>query len=274
MSREGREGMQDFAVTPGVLDTTAGICLTEADAALNTIDQFKAYLQSLQSAYQPVSPDVFAKMLDDFEICAQEYCRSLAGMGSGLRRNYANYSDIEQLNTKLVSIGHFNPVTYDVDATLPPAGTPQTPVPSPDTAGTDNSAAVAGGGSPPPSGSGAPPQVDAWISQAIRVMEDSGIPASQLNPQDLWIIIQYESGGDPTAINTWDSNAAMGTPSTGMMQTIAPTFNAYALPGHNDIMNPVDNIIAGTRYALDRYGSLDNVPGVLAVHNGQPYVPY
>jgi WXG100 family type VII secretion target len=56
--------------------------------------------------------------------------------------------------------------------------------------------------------------------------------------------------------------------------TIGPTFNSYALPGHGDIRNPVDNIIAGVRYALARYGSLDNVPGVAAVHHGQPYVGY
>ncbi|MFD0637429.1 hypothetical protein ACFQ9X_43495 [Catenulispora yoronensis] len=43
------------------------------------------------------------------------------------------------------------------------------------------------------------------------------------------------------------------------MQTIAPTFNAYALAGHNNIYNPVDNIIAGVRYAAARYGSLDSV---------------
>ena len=73
---------------------------------------------------------------------------------------------------------------------------------------------------------------------------------------------------------TGNSNAAAGTPSAGLMQTIAPTFDAYALPGHGDIYDPVDNIIAGVRYALARYGSLDNVPGVAAVRSGQPYVGY
>ena len=87
-------------------------------------------------------------------------------------------------------------------------------------------------------------------------------------------IIQHESGGDPNAINNYDINAQEGHPSIGLTQTIQPTFNSYALPGHGDIRNPVDNIIAGVRYALARYGSLDNVPGVAAVHHGQSYVGY
>ena len=73
---------------------------------------------------------------------------------------------------------------------------------------------------------------------------------------------------------TGNSNAAAGIPSAGLMQTIAPTFDAYALPGYGNIYDPVDNIIAGVRYALARYGSLDNVPGVAAVRSGQPYVGY
>jgi SLT domain-containing protein len=58
------------------------------------------------------------------------------------------------------------------------------------------------------------------------------------------------------------------------MQTIDSTFNSYALAGHTDIWNPVDNIVAGVRYALSRYGSLDAVPGVAAVHSGGSYVGY
>jgi uncharacterized protein YukE len=122
--------------------------------------------------------------------------------------------------------------------------------------------------------SGAPQQVDAWIRQAIQILEASGVPASQLNAQHIWQIIEHESSGNPSAVNTWDYNAVAGTPSIGLMQTIQPTFNAYALPGHGEITNPIDNIIAGTRYALGRYGSLDNVPGIDALRRGQPYVGY
>ena len=58
------------------------------------------------------------------------------------------------------------------------------------------------------------------------------------------------------------------------MQTIGPTFEAYKLPGHDEITDPVDNIIAGVRYAVDRYGSVSAVPGVEALARGDAYVGY
>lgn len=66
-----------------------------------------------------------------------------------------------------------------------------------------------------------------------------------------------ESGGNPLAINKWDSNAKKGTPSKGLMQVIDPTFNAYARSGFNkNIYDPLSNILASIRYATSRYGSL------------------
>jgi SLT domain-containing protein len=58
------------------------------------------------------------------------------------------------------------------------------------------------------------------------------------------------------------------------MQTIPSTFRHYALPGHTQILDPVDNIVAGVRYAVRRYGSVSNVPGVKAVAAGHGYVGY
>ncbi|HEY9724396.1 MAG TPA: NlpC/P60 family protein [Oscillatoriaceae cyanobacterium] len=113
-----------------------------------------------------------------------------------------------------------------------------------------------------------------WIDQAMKILEQNGVPASALNANDINTIIQHESGGDPNAQNNWDSNAAAGTPSIGLMQTIQPTFDANKLPGHGDIRNPVDNIIAGVRYALGRYGSLSNVPGIKSLASGGSYVGY
>ncbi|WP_084484746.1 transglycosylase SLT domain-containing protein [Nocardia anaemiae] len=113
-----------------------------------------------------------------------------------------------------------------------------------------------------------------WINDALRILAANGYDTRYINPADIAAIIQHESAGDPNAINLWDSNAAKGTPSKGLMQTIDPTFNAYALPGHRDIWNPVDNIIAGVRYAIARYGSVSNVPGIQAMHQGGHYVGY
>lgn len=122
---------------------------------------------------------------------------------------------------------------------------------------------------PAPSGS-----VQDWINQATAILEQNGYRADQLNSADIALIIQNESHGNPNAINLYDSNAAAGHPSQGLMQTIPSTFAEHALPGHGNITDPVDNIIAGVRYAIGKYGSLDNVPGVKAVRSGQKYVGY
>ena len=63
-------------------------------------------------------------------------------------------------------------------------------------------------------------------------------------------------------------------PSEGIAQVIGPTFHAYQLHGYGDIWNPVDNMIAAFRYAIGRYGSMNNIPGVVAVRQGGSYIGY
>jgi Transglycosylase SLT domain len=93
--------------------------------------------------------------------------------------------------------------------------------------------------------------LDGWIAEALQIMN---------LPQDLAPgvkqIIMAESGGNPRAVNTWDSNAMRGTPSRGLMQTIPSTFRTYVHPDLADrsITDPVANITAGVRYMIDRYG--------------------
>lgn len=79
-------------------------------------------------------------------------------------------------------------------------------------------------------------------------------------PEGLITLIMRESGGNPFSLNLWDSNAMMGDPSGGLMQTIGATFRAYAdprVPG--GMFDPVANIVAGMNYIHARYGSLHNV---------------
>ncbi|RKG94387.1 LysM peptidoglycan-binding domain-containing protein [Corallococcus sp. CA053C] len=125
-----------------------------------------------------------------------------------------------------------------------------------------------------PVGDVPPGQVGDWIKQAMDILKANGVPAEKMDPQAIAAIIQHESSGNPNAINNWDSNAQKGTPSIGLMQTIQPTFDAHKLPGHDNIRNPVDNIIAGVRYSIERYGSVSNVPGIKGLQNGSGYVGY
>ncbi len=104
-----------------------------------------------------------------------------------------------------------------------------------------------------------PDNLDGWIREAMDVMAQNGIPGSY---DSIHRNIMRESSGNPAAINLWDSNAAKGTPSKGLLQVIDPTFQAYHVPGTAfDPFDPVANIAAACNYAADRYGSIDNVFG-------------
>lgn len=99
--------------------------------------------------------------------------------------------------------------------------------------------------------------VEQWRALGIQMLEMQGQSVDNIGR--LLMQMQTESGGNPNAINLWDSNAAKGTPSKGLMQVIDPTFQAYRDPRlPNDIWNPGANIAASIRYTLDRYTTLAN----------------
>ncbi|CAL9546238.1 hypothetical protein SUDANB176_04347 [Streptomyces sp. enrichment culture] len=104
-----------------------------------------------------------------------------------------------------------------------------------------------------------PDNLDGWIRESLSIMAQHGIPGSY---EGIHRNVMRESSGNPAAINNWDSNAAAGTPSKGLLQVIDPTFQAYHVPGTAfDPFDPVANITAACNYAADRYGSIDNVFG-------------
>ncbi|MGF6884027.1 hypothetical protein ABIA39_003732 [Nocardia sp. GAS34] len=99
--------------------------------------------------------------------------------------------------------------------------------------------------------------LDGWIRNAQFVLNQNHIPGSY---GAIHRNIMRESGGNPRAINLYDSNAARGIPSKGLMQVIDPTFRAYHVDGTSwDIYDPVANITAACNYAAHRYGTIDNV---------------
>ena len=102
-----------------------------------------------------------------------------------------------------------------------------------------------------------PNNLNGWIAEARHILAQHGdrVPsAGAIKARAL-----TESSGNPHAENHWDENQALYGGTFGLLQTIKPTFAEWSLPGHKQIENPVDSIIAGVRYANDRYGSFTTV---------------
>lgn len=85
----------------------------------------------------------------------------------------------------------------------------------------------------------------------IAALKRAGYPVTEGNINAMLRRIQIESGGNPNAVNRWDSNARAGTPSIGLAQVIGPTFAQY---GSGNIYDPVDNVTASLNYIRARYG--------------------
>ncbi|AZF90620.1 hypothetical protein CHPC873_0017 [Streptococcus phage CHPC873] len=111
----------------------------------------------------------------------------------------------------------------------------------------------AGGGEDHPQGTG----VARWRDTVVRALEANGIEPNNFRISKILATIQRESNGDPNAQNNWDINALRGDPSVGLMQTTGRTFNAYKHPGHNNIRNGYDNLLAAINYIKHTYGTSD-----------------
>jgi hypothetical protein len=75
--------------------------------------------------------------------------------------------------------------------------------------------------------------------------------------------IQFESGGNPTAVNKYDINWQEGHPSVGLAQVIRGTFQEFAGQYVNTgpfaygvSEDPMANVYAGMNYATHVYGSI------------------
>lgn len=119
-----------------------------------------------------------------------------------------------------------------------------------------------------PGGSG----VERWRPYVIRALKMNGFEASAYQVAAWMKVIQRESNGNPLAVNHWDNNARAGHPSKGLVQTIDSTFNANAFPGHHNIFNGFDDLLAGIHYMAARYGrgpgAFARVSGPMGYANG------
>lgn len=93
------------------------------------------------------------------------------------------------------------------------------------------------------------------IEQAMNLV--GGNVAANHDVAAVEALMSAESGGDPNAINNYDSNAQNGDPSRGLMQTIGATFNAYHVSGTSqNIYDPLANIAAALAYINAQYGGV------------------
>ncbi|NQU35987.1 MAG: transglycosylase SLT domain-containing protein [Actinobacteria bacterium] len=104
-------------------------------------------------------------------------------------------------------------------------------------------------------GSKLPAQVTRWANIVVAVMDEHKIPRKYL--PGILAQIKQESNGNPKSVNNYDSNAAAGTPSMGLLQVIAPTYQTHAKPGFKNLRYqavPYTNIWSALRYVKKSYG--------------------
>ncbi|KYC71633.1 phage tail tape measure protein [Heyndrickxia coagulans] len=103
-----------------------------------------------------------------------------------------------------------------------------------------------------PGGSG----VERWRPYVVRALEMNNLSSGKAMVEKVLRQIKSESGGNPKAVQHGytDINTIRGDLAKGLMQTISATFNAYKFPGHGNIFNGFDNMLAAINYAKHRYG--------------------
>lgn len=97
-----------------------------------------------------------------------------------------------------------------------------------------------------PGGSG----VERWRPYVVKALATLHLSSSLVGK--VLRQIQTESGGNPKAMGGTDGLA--DGHAEGLMQVKPGTFAANKLPGHGNIWNGFDNLLAGLNYARKRYG--------------------
>ena len=101
-----------------------------------------------------------------------------------------------------------------------------------------------------PSGAG----VQRWKPYIEKAFKEMHVNATEAKINKLLRQIQTESGGNPTVRQKIsDVNSRAGHPAQGLLQFIPSTFSSWALPGHKDILNGYDQILAAIN-ALEHGG--------------------
>jgi tape measure domain-containing protein len=109
--------------------------------------------------------------------------------------------------------------------------------------------------------------VTRWRPYVIKALKANGLSTSDAMVAKVLRQIATESGGNPGARQPGaDPDGDGSGPALGLMQTKRGTFNAFKFPGHDNIFNGYDDLLAGLHYAKARYG-----PSLYFLGNGHGY---
>lgn len=104
-------------------------------------------------------------------------------------------------------------------------------------------------------GGGSPKAGRKWAPQIKKALRMNGLPTTPAYVNAWARQIDSESSGNPRAVQGGyvDANTG-GNEAKGLVQVARKTFNSMKFPGHGNVFNPLDNLLAGIHWAKYKYG--------------------